>query len=552
VQTDNPYRVLLIEQDPEQTELYAGLIREVADCQVDVLSRVESAFDWIARSNYQLIVIDISSLGGAGGLSLLEQVKRLSPVTSVVLISETATVEQAVAAIRMGAEDYLKKPFGLEAFQLAVKRGLDRKAVFGDEFGASGFINLLTTCQMISASLEQGKIMGMVQSFLARELKSSHTAVYELKGGAESPTRLGHPARDGAPSRTSDRAMEEILDIALQASNPLPRMAEAGEAFRFVERGQLTPGMFIFRFRCAGNSDYFCVCLSPAKPSPMEEFEGRLRMLRAQIEVTGRNIEEYEGVQQLVYMDDATGLYNTRYLHNILDREIANSESTGRSFAVLFIDADKFKAVNDGHGHLVGTQLLNELGEQLKRLVRANDTVFRYGGDEFVAVLSSCDLHTAKNVAERIRAHVEKHTFIADEGLNLHFTVSIGVALFPDHATSKKDLIHAADHAMYDVKKSTRNSVTIAPLKSDKPGTAASATARTPMAAAPQPQAQPASAASGASKPAAAATSPARPTPVAASSSAAASGKASPKPTQAPQATQLKAVPSGSKKGAGG
>lgn len=457
----NPYRVLLIEEDPKQTELYSDLIREVADCQVDVMSRVESASDWIARSNYQLIVIDISSLAGPNGLSLLEEIKRLSPVTSVILISEAATVEQAVAAIRMGAEDYLKKPFNLESFQLAVKRGLDRKAIFGEDSGASSFLNLLNSCQMISASLEQEKILGIIQAYLARELKCAHTAIYEIKPGTDEPVRIDDYARDG----NSDRAMEEILDIALQASNPLPRMNEGAEFFRFIERGQLTPGLFIFRFKCAGASDYFCVCLSPTRPAPLEAFDGRLRMFKAQIEVTGHNIDEYQGVQQLVYLDDATGLYNTRYLHNILDREIAQSEATHRPFAVLFIDADKFKGVNDQHGHLVGTKLLNELGEQLKRLVRSNDTVFRYGGDEFVAVLSSCDLATAKAVAERIRAHVEGHAFIADEGLNLHFTVSIGVALFPEHASSKKELIDAADRAMYDVKKSTRNSVTIANIK---------------------------------------------------------------------------------------
>jgi diguanylate cyclase (GGDEF)-like protein len=151
-----------------------------------------------------------------------------------------------------------------------------------------------------------------------------------------------------------------------------------------------------------------------------------------------------------------------------LDREIAQSKSNGKSFAVLFIDADRFKGINDNHGHLVGTKLLNELGEHFKRFVREKDTVFRYGGDEFVAVLSSCDLPTARLVAERIRESVEKHAFLSDEGLNLHFTVSIGVAIFPEHANSKKEIIDAADHAMYDAKKTTRNSVTIAGMPKPK------------------------------------------------------------------------------------
>src|SRR3954464_6566407 len=93
----NPYHVLLIEEDPKQTELYADLIREVANCKVDVMTRVESSFDWIGRSNYHLVVIDasVSSLSPAGGqgpgvkgLALVEQIKRVSPVTAVILVSE--------------------------------------------------------------------------------------------------------------------------------------------------------------------------------------------------------------------------------------------------------------------------------------------------------------------------------------------------------------------------------------------------------------------------------------------------------------------------------
>src|SRR6202007_281712 len=99
----------------------------------------------------------------------------------------------------------------------------------------------------------------------------------------------------------------------------------------------------------------------------------------------------------------------------ILEREIAQSKANLKPFAVLFVDADKFKGVNDTHGHLVGTKLLNELGEQIKNYVREKDTVFRYGGDEFVAVLTACDLATAKVVAERIRAAVEKHAFLSNE-----------------------------------------------------------------------------------------------------------------------------------------
>lgn len=469
------YNVLLVEGDPKESELYADLIREVADCDVDVMSRVGDPGEWMARVNYHLVVIDSARVDG---MALLEQFKRFRPDTGVILVDELGSVEKAVAAIRLGAEDYLKKPFNIESFQLAVKRGLDRKTVFGDDLGGgmSGFLNLLNSCQMISATLEQEKIFGILRSYLSREVKSAHSAVFMLKEGPAGAPKEPMRIEDFKGVSRNERAMQEILDIALQAANPLPGMSEGGETFRFVERGQLTPGLFVFRFQCAGKSDYFCVCLSPERPMVMEAFESRLKMLRAQLEVTGKNIEQYMGVQHLVYVDDATGLYNTRYLNSVLDREISQSRTHNKPFAVLFIDADKFKAINDTHGHVIGTKLLNELGTVLKNMTRDSDTVFRYGGDEFVAVLSPCDLATAKTVAERIRVKVEKHEFLKSENMKIKFTTTIGVAIFPDHAGSKKEIIAAADHAMYAAKRKARNCVMIAEIPAPKaPGEAPAA-----------------------------------------------------------------------------
>jgi diguanylate cyclase (GGDEF)-like protein len=184
-------------------------------------------------------------------------------------------------------------------------------------------------------------------------------------------------------------------------------------------------------------------------------------MFSTQIEVTGKNIKQYHGVRELAYLDDVTGLYNTRYLGQILDREVRQAAATKQSFAVLFIDADYFKQINDKHGHLVGSKILQELGAHLKNFVRGSDTLFRYGGDEFVGVFSPCDLATSKLVADRIRKSVEEKPFLVNEGLNIHFTVSIGVALFPDHASTQKEILEVADRVMYTAKRQ-RNSVYIA------------------------------------------------------------------------------------------
>jgi two-component system cell cycle response regulator len=163
-------------------------------------------------------------------------------------------------------------------------------------------------------------------------------------------------------------------------------------------------------------------------------------------------------VEQLAYVDDVTHLYNSRFLDLALDRELAG----GRAFTVLFMDLDRFKAVNDRHGHLMGSQLLTEFGRVLRSCVRDEDVLVRYGGDEFVALLAGVDSGGALKVAERIRRVVEDHRFLSREGHSVRLTVSIGLASHPEHAPTKALLLDLADRAMYRGKETTRNVVYIA------------------------------------------------------------------------------------------
>jgi two-component system cell cycle response regulator len=451
---------LLIGADQNEMEIYSDLIREVAPCQIDVITRLDPNFEWMSRGNYDLIDFDMPSESAALGIEILEKMRRTNLSNGIIVLSSEATVDQAVAAMKLGVEDFFGKPFDLDSFKLAVKRSLSRKEFIrkaDENQNLSPFLNLINICQMISGAMEEERIFRLVHSYLSTELGDTRpclAAVYGWDGTKYSPVSLSD----------SEKASEEVLDIAIQTADPFTKMkGGVGNpldlSYLFIDRGPLTPGLFVFHFRCAGNQELFCVCLSPKKPADLETFETRLRMLRAQIEVTGSYIRQYKGVQQLAYLDDATGLYNARYLSTVLDREIALAEKGSKPFALLFIDADHFKQVNDQYGHLVGTKLLNAMGRHLKKYVRETDTVFRYGGDEFIAVLSMCDLKTAQVVAERIRHSVEKKEFLAAEGLHIKFTVSIGVALYPDHAHSKKEIIEAADQAMYGAKKASRNSV---------------------------------------------------------------------------------------------
>ena len=126
------------------------------------------------------------------------------------------------------------------------------------------------------------------------------------------------------------------------------------------------------------------------------------------------------------------------------------------------MDVDFFKRVNDAHGHLVGSRVLVEVGSLLRSCVRETDTVVRYGGDEFVVLLVETNAEEAKLVAERMRLMVESGRFVADLGLDIRLTISIGIAAFPEHANTKQHLLNLADQAMYRGKESSRNVVYLA------------------------------------------------------------------------------------------
>jgi len=166
--------------------------------------------------------------------------------------------------------------------------------------------------------------------------------------------------------------------------------------------------------------------------------------------------------QALSVTDDLTQLYNSRFLGQVLRRETKRTARTRRPVALLFVDLDGFKDVNDTHGHLLGSRALVEVAAVLRRAARETDIIARYGGDEFAIVLPETDLAGAQLVAERVRDRIAAHRFLHGEGLAVRLTASIGIAVLPDHATTAEGLLQAADRAMYWVKSRGKNGIHLA------------------------------------------------------------------------------------------
>jgi diguanylate cyclase (GGDEF)-like protein len=171
--------------------------------------------------------------------------------------------------------------------------------------------------------------------------------------------------------------------------------------------------------------------------------------------------KKYMDAKSLCYVDDVTELYNQRYLGLALDAEIGRAKRNSTPFSVLFMDVDHFKRVNDDKGHMVGSAVLKKISRILKKNIRNFDYGFRYGGDEYMLLLVNTNAEGAKFVGERIRREVAETVFNID-GVELQVTLSIGVASFPEHATTREEIIALADKAMYDGKSKSRNVVFVA------------------------------------------------------------------------------------------
>ena len=167
--------------------------------------------------------------------------------------------------------------------------------------------------------------------------------------------------------------------------------------------------------------------------------------------------------ERLSQTDDLTKLHNARFLRQYLIAEVRRARRYGSMVSAMFLDLDDFKAVNDRHGHLVGSHVLMEMAAVILSSVRDTDVVARYGGDEFVVILPETGAEQSARVAERVRATVSAHAFTGGRNLRLRLTASFGVASFPAHANSPQQLVAAADAAMYVAKAARKNCVRFAP-----------------------------------------------------------------------------------------
>ena len=246
---------------------------------------------------------------------------------------------------------------------------------------------ILSSCQRISACLDKDRLRQQVSKIVFNLCDCE--AVLWISGGFDYP-RLSavYPA-----SKKEARSMADPRKFLRYGSKK-------------IRMDKLNPPALIHPFTVesmivcqVGDSPQdFITIINPSPELSESDIEKLFSILEKQVEIQNNLIGQLEAAQKMALIDDLTGLYNTRYFQESLEREWKRGERYKSSFSLLFVDLDDFKIINDRYGHLTGSAILQEIADILKMGVRNVDSVFRYGGDEFTVILPNCSEKDAKQV----------------------------------------------------------------------------------------------------------------------------------------------------------
>jgi diguanylate cyclase (GGDEF)-like protein len=437
--------ILVVDDELFFRQLYRDLLQDTG-AQVEVYDNGDDAINRLAKGGVDLVLTDMV-MPGRCGLEVLRAARALVDPPEVILVTGHASLESAIHALKNGARDYLVKPFNPEELKHLVKNCFDQRRLLYENEQLRQQLQLFQTGQSLASIIELERLFMRAIEVFMREFDGGFGLAF-LVDDEKGLILQGHQNVSPEQSLQLAAKISPLIKSATgfirldpdKISSPAAQDVESLCALPLFVEKVFRGGLVL------GNGHRQDILSLPPKE------QDRLHYLSEQLVLGFENACRYQNAQDLMYSDDLTGLYNYRYLQIALNQEARRSQRYGLKFSLVFIDLDRFKGINDRHGHLAGSAALQEVAQLLRSCVREVDTLFRFGGDEFAALLVETGSDAARVVAERIRKSVAEHAFLAERGKDCYLTATAGYATFPSDALDTTELLELADRAMYDGK----------------------------------------------------------------------------------------------------
>ncbi len=437
----------------------------------------ENLMTQLEQTTPDLLMLDIM-MPKVDGLQLLERVKQDSRWHDlpVLMVSSMPPEEATVRSLGLGAADFVSKPFRvremLARVQAHLRVGRELQRIRHEARTQAQTVDIL---REVTDTLQPEEIYHVLARRVARVLHLSRCSI--VLAGRDADRGIVVAAYEDPTLRNLEVDLRRYPEIrrALATGRPVlvadvatdPLYAEAREAWRREGVKVATRSVIAVPFAVRGGQQGVCFLRTTAGEPLLTEGDAAFAgtVIKAAVSAIEKaydfeaTLSDKRRFELLASTDPLTGCLNRRALVDKLDQELDRARRYGFPVTILMIDLDRFKAVNDTRGHLVGDAVLRQLGELLRAEVRSVDLVARYGGEEFVVLLPNTATDGGLSFAERLRIRVGQHDFAT--GLApLGITVSIGVATFPaTPGQTVEELLAAADQALYRAKHDGRNLV---------------------------------------------------------------------------------------------
>jgi diguanylate cyclase (GGDEF)-like protein len=456
-------KILVVDDDRFSRTFCKQILQEEDDLAVVEAESVDDGMEIIHNGGIDLVVSDVV-MPEKTGLDLVDLLRLEAPGLKVILITGHGTIESAVKAMKMGALDYIRKPLNPAEFKIVVRRALEQAKLAEENKELRNSLKLYDVSSRISKTIEIEELYQVIFDLMIQETGATRGFLYVVDQEQGESNIILSEGFDADDNNDLDRRLfEEYHNELSGITTPYEPDRPSSVTVRYRSSTDLIQSLLFIPLRSKNDLVGMVVFFDTEKLGAFGEREKKVAAFLCE-HASGalENAMLYSQAKILTITDDLTSVFNYRYLNNILDRELVRAQRLNSSMSVLFLDLDSFKKVNDYHGHLLGSKILVELAGLLKSAVRKVDAVARYGGDEYIIVLTDTNSKGAMIVAERIRQMVEEYVFLEGENYNIKLTVSIGVASYPEHGVSKVELLHLADEAMYKGKYGRKNIVYVA------------------------------------------------------------------------------------------